>query len=206
MQKLKLEYCPPTQGEFSLKKLNFLFVFQVNCPGCFMYGIPLVDSLYRDFGEQISFLGLSTAFEDFDLNTAENTNKLISSGEMIGETQKAFSTQGKSKYPIEIAFPIAMDRFADHTFDLKSAAEDICLSNPNFSYWPEFEKNELRKRVTDYLKSQVCIPLTFTLNQMRGTPTFILFNKRYEILRHYFGHQEASNLSNELAEMLSANN
>jgi len=27
------------QGSFDLKALN-LFVFQVNCPGCFIYGFP----------------------------------------------------------------------------------------------------------------------------------------------------------------------
>ena len=206
MQQLKLEYYPLIKGRFSLKKLNFLFVFQVNCPGCFSYGIPLVNSLYEALNNDISFLGLSTAFEDFELNTEENTGKLIAIGEMIGETQKIFSTQGITQYPHEIKFPIAMDRFADHTFDLKRAAEDICLTNPNFRHWPEFEQNELRKKVVEYLKSQLCIPLTFTLNQMRGTPTFIVFNEKFEILKHYFGHQESAGLRNELLEMLSANN
>jgi len=28
------------QGSFDLKALNLLFVFQVNCPGCFIYGFP----------------------------------------------------------------------------------------------------------------------------------------------------------------------
>ncbi|WP_424962550.1 hypothetical protein [Ekhidna sp.] len=206
MEQLKLAYYSPMNGEFSLKELNFLFVFQVNCPGCFIHGIPVVDQLHQEFGNQVSFLGLSTAFEDFDLNTEENTRLLIDSGELIGETRKAFESQGISTYPIELNFPIAMDRFADHTFDLAQAVEDICNTNPNFSTWPTFDQDTLRKKIMAYLKEQVCIPVTFTLNQMRGTPTFIVFNEKMDILRHHFGHQSVHSLRSELNELLSVSN
>ena len=76
-QKLHLHYSRELQGKFSLKELNFLFVFQVNCPGCFLYGIPTVNQLYLEFGSQVGFLGLSTAFEDFEFNSRENTVKLL---------------------------------------------------------------------------------------------------------------------------------
>ncbi|MGL5795832.1 MAG: hypothetical protein ACRC06_15820, partial [Waterburya sp.] len=62
------------QGSFDLKALNLLFVFQVNCSGCFIYGFPLVNKLhwkYRQF--DLNVLGLSKAFEDFEYNTAANT-------------------------------------------------------------------------------------------------------------------------------------
>ena len=83
MQKLALHYNNLLKGSFELKKLNFLFVFQVNCPGCFLYGIPLVNELYKEFQKDISFLGLSTAFENFDLNTATNTKLLVNNLSLI---------------------------------------------------------------------------------------------------------------------------
>ena len=78
MRKLSLHFNKPIQGKFSLEKLNFLFVFQVNCPGCFFYGIPMVNDLYAKYNKHISFLGLSTAFEDYDFKIFAN-GKLISS-------------------------------------------------------------------------------------------------------------------------------
>jgi len=65
------------QGSFDLKALNLLFVFQVNCPGCFLRFF-LVNKLhwkYRQSG--LNVLGLSTAFEDFEYNTAANTELLL---------------------------------------------------------------------------------------------------------------------------------
>lgn len=77
MTMLQLRLDRVLQGSFDLKALNLLFVFQVNCPGCFIYGFPLVKLYwkYRECG--LNVLGLSTAFEDFDYNTAANTELLL---------------------------------------------------------------------------------------------------------------------------------
>ena len=45
-------------------------VFQVNCPGCFLYGLPQAISLYEKFKDKnVKVLGVATAFEDYDKNT-----------------------------------------------------------------------------------------------------------------------------------------
>lgn len=66
------------QGEFEPSQLNILLVFQVNCPGCLSHAIPLASALYELYQPKgVQVLGLSTAFEDFNFNTEENTRKLI---------------------------------------------------------------------------------------------------------------------------------
>lgn len=66
------------QGSFDLKALNLLFIFQVNCPGCFLYGFPRVNKLRLKYHQSgLNVLGLSTAFEDFEYNTAANTELLL---------------------------------------------------------------------------------------------------------------------------------
>jgi hypothetical protein len=35
---IRLEIDKVLQGSFDLQPINLLFVFQVNCPGCFLYG------------------------------------------------------------------------------------------------------------------------------------------------------------------------
>ena len=55
-------------------------------------------------------MGLSTAFEDFELNTAANTQKLLDKGEMIGVTQQYFQKSGTLRYATPLEFPVAFDR------------------------------------------------------------------------------------------------
>ncbi|WP_103866133.1 hypothetical protein [Aquimarina sp. I32.4] len=202
MKKLDLHFNQVLQGEFVLRKLNFLFVFQVNCPGCFLYGIPFVNELYNEYNKDISFLGLSTAFEDFDYNNETNTNLLINSGQMVGETKIAMIEQGFDRYPKNIDFPVAMDQMADESFDFSIAAAKICQINPNYKIWPEFEQRALLKKVIEYLKSQEKIALTFILNQLKGTPSMLVFNDSYEILFEQFGHVEDTVITTKLKSLI----
>jgi len=194
MQKLILNHNEILQGEFEVKSLNFLFVFQVNCPGCFIYGIPMVNKLYKESGNQIPFLGLSTAFEDYEYNNTENTKLLLFKNEVVGETKKSLLDQGFEKNPTPIEFPVAMDALAKADFDYNIGAEKICQINPDYKIWPKFEQDSLRKRVISYLKNQEKLSITFTLNQFRGTPTMVVFNDQYEILFHKFGHTNFDNI------------
>ena len=67
-------------------------VFQVNCPGCFIYGIPEAINIYNKYkSEGLTVLGLATAFEDYDKNTLENLELLLSTGEVIGDTKQGLS-------------------------------------------------------------------------------------------------------------------
>ena len=89
-------------------------VFQVNCPGCFLDALPQAIDLHRKYSEQgLSVLGVATAFEDFDKNNLENLTRLAEHGEVIGETLRILSQQGKLNagcLPYRIPFPLAMDR------------------------------------------------------------------------------------------------
>ena len=87
MRKLYLDIAKTIQGEFHLKS-NHLLMFLVNCSGCFLYALPLFNQLYQQYSNQLGFVGVSIAFEDFDLNTKENTKLLVTKGEIISETKK----------------------------------------------------------------------------------------------------------------------
>jgi len=191
MNTLKLHFKEFIQGGFTLKPLNLLLVFQVNCPGCFFYAFPTFNKLYANLGDtNISFLGLSTAFEDFEKNTFENTRKLIEKGELIGETKKAMASNNTQGLPYPINFPVAMDEKVTSLDNTEEAVNHVCNLNPNYKIWPGFEQKALQQKVSAYLNSLDYISLTFTLNQLRGTPSFILFNSDYQILNDWFGMVE----------------
>ena len=68
---------PITLGDL-LNKIVVVEVFQVNCPGCFIYGLPEAIEIHNRYSTQgVVVLGLATAFEDYDKNTTENLKLLI---------------------------------------------------------------------------------------------------------------------------------
>src|SRR5712692_9626915 len=79
------------------EKDNVILVedFHVNCTGCFLYGIPQAIDLYNKYRKDgVTVLGMATAFEDFDKNTLQNLELLLSNGEVIGETLKGLGQYG----------------------------------------------------------------------------------------------------------------
>ncbi|MEJ7641287.1 MAG: TlpA family protein disulfide reductase, partial [Candidatus Nitrosocosmicus sp.] len=105
----------PTNIEKLRGNVVVLEVFQVNCPGCFLYGLPQAISLYERFkNNDVKVIGFATAFEDYDKNTLYNLKSLLTEGKVIGETYKALRQHGKlvndDKLYYKIPFPIAMDK------------------------------------------------------------------------------------------------
>src|SRR5919206_3965844 len=103
----------PTNIDKEKGNVVLIEIFQVNCPGCFLYGIPEAIDIYREYKDDgLKVLGLATAFEDFDKNNLENLERLVRTGEVVGETMRALSQYGQlrsgNKLPYNIPFPIAM--------------------------------------------------------------------------------------------------
>lgn len=163
----QLKLSQTLQGDFQVKGLNLLLVFQVNCPGCFAYALPLAASLHKNYGSRLNILGLSTAFEDFDINTPENTRRLLETGECVGMTKQYLQQNGKSLYPTPILFPIA--------FDLLEGDGSDSLTE--------------RENSLDTLRG---IGYTFRANHLQGTPSWILFDESLTIVTQWFGHKPES--------------
>lgn len=201
MRKLNFHIEKELKGRFELKRLNLLLVFQVNCPGCFTYALPMFNKLYNEFTKKdVSFLGVSTAFEDFDKNTLKNTIDLIENGTLIGETKKALYNYGYDKLPYNLNFPIAMDSVSkDSSIDIENIVKIILTY---YKHDSETSRKLLESRIKNYLNSLDKISLTFTLNQLKGTPSFILFNADYKILNNWFGHVSYEEIQNKIKESL----
>ena len=159
-------------------------VFQVNCPGCFMYGIPESIEIYNKYrSEGVSVLGMATAFEDFDKNTIENLQLLLETGEAVGETKKMLSQYGESqggKISYKIPYPVAMDSLIKQTGEVTKEKMDSLIKNqiPNFDTQPENYKNQIYDRVKDYFMSKEFSAETFEMYSLQGTPSSILVDRK----------------------------
>src|SRR5574341_1550364 len=103
----------PTNIDKEKDNVVLVEVFQVNCPGFFLYGIPEAIETYNKYHKDgLTVLGVATAFEDFDKNTLENLELLLGTGETIGDTLNGLGQYGQlngTKLLYKIPFPVAMD-------------------------------------------------------------------------------------------------
>ena len=195
------------QGDWEIRDLNLLLVFQVNCPGCFMHAYPLALELRETYEpERLNILTMATAFEDFELNTPENARRLVEEGLIVGETARAFASMDQRTLPYETSLPLAVDAIGapDELFG-EEETEFIMTLVPNIDQLGEDEKSRLRERIREFISRQPIASYTFTVNQMRGTPSWLLFNKEHELLEHWFGHEHPEVVAGRLKRALSEN-
>ena len=159
-------------------------VFQVNCPGCFMYGIPEAIEIFNKYKSKgVSVLGVATAFEDFDKNTLKNLKLLVETGKVVGETEKMLSQYGQldgDKITFKIPYRIAMDYLIKQSDDVTKEQMDSLIKKqiPDFDTQPENYKNEIYGRVKNYFLSKEYSAETFEMYALPGTPSSILIDRK----------------------------
>jgi peroxiredoxin len=182
----------PTNVDKLFGNIVVIEVFQVNCPGCFLYGLPQTISLYEKYKDKdVRVIGIATAFEDYDKNTIENLKLLLSEGKVIGETFKALRQHGKlvntDRLYYKIPFPVAMDRITKMPQNISDdmIKDFIETYFPDYEYSSEKDKGDLFSKVKAYLSNKQYSAETFELYKLRGTPSSIIID-RDGILRYSF--------------------
>ena len=187
----------PTNFDKEKDHIVLVEVFQVNCPGCFLYGIPEAINIYNKYhSEGVTVLGVATAFEDFDRNTKENLELLLKTGEVIGDTKEGLSQYGKlndSKLPYKIPFPVGMDSLIKETGDISELRIKNFINNqiPDFDSQSEDYKNQIIHRVKEYLKSKEYSAETFEEYSLNGTPSTIVVDRKGILRDVSFGQNGA---------------
>lgn len=185
-------------GPISLKdyqgKVVVIEVFQVNCPGCFIYGIPeAIDTFQKYKNNDVVVLGLATAFEDFDKNTLENLKLLLKENKVIGETLTTLTYQSKllneGKLSYSIPFPVGMDMLVKEILPIeeKRIMEFVNANVPDFDLYHKKDKEQIISRVKSYLETKPYSPLTFEEYSLRGTPSSMFIDKKGILRETTFG-------------------
>lgn len=208
LRKLVLDYQEVFQGDFKIGPLNLLLVFQVNCPGCFLYAFPVAIELKKILKDSslkpLNLLALATAFEDFEFNNPQNVRLLLTKGELVGETKKALNQMNHDKLPYSIDFPIAFDRLRlIESLDLDREVEQFCQTIEGYSQVDANQKANIQKQVHQYFAHKKFSAYTFDHNYLKGTPSWILFDHKMNILYEAFGHQDIEELQSKLKPYLS---
>ncbi|MGZ8137199.1 MAG: TlpA family protein disulfide reductase [Methylococcaceae bacterium] len=181
-------------------------VFQVNCPGCFLYALPEAIALHNRYQQQgLTVLGVATAFEDFDKNTLENLTRLAEKGEVIGETLRWLRQHEEliaGKLPYRIPFPLAMDNLNVRQDDVTDEVIAAFIKDrvPGFALQPAAAQNKIWEQVREYLQALEYHADTFEIFALKGTPSAILVDKQGILRDCRFG--ASSNLEADILTLL----
>ncbi|QPJ65886.1 MAG: TlpA family protein disulfide reductase [Candidatus Nitrohelix vancouverensis] len=168
-------------------------VFQVNCPGCFIGGLPEAIEVYEAFkNSPLTVWGLATAFEDYDKNSLSNLKLLLESGQVVGETLAELGRRNLLDYDrlgYSLPFPVAMDSVVRESPSLDEASvnEIIYRDIPQFDEMTSALKNNVRQQVKEYLSKKTHSAKTFEMYKLRGTPSSILIDKKGRLRECLFG-------------------
>lgn len=174
-------------------RVILIAVFQVNCPGCFIGGLPEVIQTYMDYREQpLTVWGLATAFEDFRFNTLENLKKLLETGEVVGQTLASLSerdmlSMGRLQY--FMPFPVAWDKVVKREGGIREGEAERWIERdfPDFAEMPDAHRNMVEGQIHDYLSQKEYDALTFDEYGLRGTPSTIIIDKQGDLRHKLFG-------------------
>ena len=202
--KFDLKYSEVLQGDFGLEDLNLILVFQVNCPGCFAYALPIAIRLHEEYrAKGLNVLGLSTAFEDFDLNTVGNTLRLLETGHIVGETRKVLERSGYQTFPLKIPFDVAFDLITPN--DQSYLDEDIksfCVKHPEVDVNDSKEGMSIKDQLKEFFSDKAYRAHTFCANHLNGTPSWILCDRKKSLLYESFGHKEYDRMTHIIEKFL----
>lgn len=174
----------PTNIDREKDRIVVVEVFQVNCPGCFLYGMPEMISIYNRYRDDgVRVLGLATAFEDFDKNTLDNLRMLVETGEVVGDTLSGMAQHGQldgNRLRYKIPFPVAMDSLTREEGEpsMEKVTEFIHGQIPDFDSHPEGYRSQVVGRVRDYMRSKEYSAETFERFALQGTPSTITVDRR----------------------------
>jgi len=195
-----------TNIDKNIGKVILVEVFQVNCPGCFMYALPSAIEIYKKYSrDDVTVLGLATGFEDYDKNTLDNLRLLLTSGEVIGDTLNALRQYGQlienNKLPYKIPFPVGMDilKKIERNFSDNYVIDFMEANIENYKSYPDSDKKILFERVKHYLRNKEYSAMTFETYRLQGTPSAIVVDRKGILRNVSFG---ANNFLHNLIDQL----
>ena len=135
--------------------------------------------------------GLATAFENYDKNNLQNLKKLLSTGEVIGDTFATLSERGLlnfNRLKYGIPFPVAWDKIVECEENLDVRAQKIIARDfQNFNELPEPKKELILKQVKSYSMAKKYDAISFEAYGLMGTPSSLLIDKKGVLRYKFFG-------------------
>ena len=201
-------------------KLGLLF--QANCPGCHTHAIPTANQLWTHVNADktsspFDVYAISTAFEDFEYNTAASTRLLVEQGRRVGIVQEQLGPVVASCNDAIPHMPVAYDTLvpkAEASPELLNQAVTATVHNAR----QQLEAMRLPTPVLEQALEQLLtgsrdhfvahalpeqLARTFYAVAAPGTPTWILHHADGRVVDRRFGNGTADELEAWIQERIA---
>jgi hypothetical protein len=171
-------------------------VFQVNCPGCFVHALPEALHLHQRYHDDgLTVIALATAFEDFDRNTQANLERLVATGELIGEPLRQLGKAGLldgNRLDYNLPFAVGMDVLTENDAEVSDTAINRFILNqlPDYAHWPQERQQPVYAKARAYLQAKTHSAQTFETFRLQGTPSSILVDREGILRDVSFGYMD----------------
>lgn len=186
-----LRYDAILQGTVTPSPFTLIFVFRMNCPGCFLYGFDQAQAVCDAFDlSELQVLGLSTAFGNIDDDPTEATQDFLHHGILSEAVEQEFESLHRENRITPVRFPVLLDQITPPEEFLNGDTLQWFYSlNPNYPLLTTEEIKNIVKRATLFYNQFPQIAHTFALNFLPGTPCYILLNSEQQKIGVWLGHQ-----------------
>ena len=204
LEQFNLQIDQMLQGERRAAPYTLLFVFRMDCPGCFLYGLNEAAAVHAAFDPgELEVLGLCTEFGAFDPEIHQKLADFLKNGQMAQAVEDAFEAHGAKPDVVMPGFPVGLDRISTPEDFLHGDTLQWFYSlNPNYPLLSAEDIQNIVRQANLHYRQLPMVAHTFSLNFMRGTPAFVLLNARGEKIADWLGFMGGTALVHQIQLLL----
>jgi len=183
-----------------------MVLIQPNCPGCIHHCLPVANEVASSKNALFDVYCVSTAFEDFEYNTVENTMDLLQNGKLHGASAKALGPETKATPTMPVAYDHVVDR-EDANEELKEQVLSSMIANAREQLKsmnvPEDRIEWAMRQVGEEALPEKLADVFWSV-QAQGTPTWVVHRDDGELLGVKFGFMDEAQLRDWVHEVMGA--
>lgn len=212
----KLTWLQGSPADVRQHGLKCMLLFQANCPGCHTHAIPTANRLWVQQSKtttttrqnNFDLYAVSTAFEDFALNTADATRLLLRrDGRHVGEAKARLGARVRDRPQMPVAYDVVVAKDEAASSD---GLVRLALEATKYTAYDQIRMQQeqqhgrqdvglmdmlertIEERGKDLLPEYVAE--CFYAVRAMGTPTWVLHDVHGNVLDTKFGQQTEQSL------------
>ena len=190
----KLEWLQGSPSEDLTHDVQLLLLIQPNCPGCHVHAMPTANEL-SSTKQNFDIYCISTAFEDFEFNTIQNT-RLLLQGELVGAAKQQLGPTTRHVPTMPVAYDVVTDK-SDLPIDFLEAAIEAAKQNTREQMEGKLHPGVLEKMLHQTDKDLLLPPKVarvFWSVRGLGTPFWVLHRRSGDVIDRKVGPRTADEL------------
>lgn len=189
-------------GPFIPKKINIALFFQMSSSASFYNAWPCLERIFHHFHDNVGLMAVSTAVEDFQLNTYKTTHDFVTGKSLPKQIDNEYVSRARTfilQSKIAVCFDNLMhpkDYFTDERLEWYYSKYGVKSTKEND------EKKISLRQIKKKFQSLDFIAVMYHELELKGIPSYVIFDNEYRILNKIHGIMEEDELERWILERL----